>query len=318
MTGAPAEHRFYRDLPAWWPLISPVADYVEEAAFIGSLFARASIPVREVLESGSGGGHNADHLAERFTMTLVDLSAEMLAVSRRLNPGCAHVVADMRDVALGRAFDAVLVHDAVDYMTSEADLCSAVASAFAHCRPGGLAVFVPDDTAETFVASSDHGGSDGDDGRAAPIVVSSIGLGISVLAGFLWWELRATAPMLPLRFFRSRAFAATNGVSFAMFFGVFGSIFLLSQFFRTAQGYSPFEAGLRTLPWTGMPMLVAPLAGALSEDGRLLEPDRPTRDGRDGHGAGLRPFGERGPRASAPRRPARRQARRTRSASSAG
>jgi MFS family permease len=71
--------------------------------------------------------------------------------------------------------------------------------------------------------------------------------------------------MLPLRFFRSRTFAATNGVSFAMFFGVFGSIFLLSQFFQTAQGYSPFEAGLRTLPWTGMPMLVAPIAGMLSD-----------------------------------------------------
>jgi MFS family permease len=71
--------------------------------------------------------------------------------------------------------------------------------------------------------------------------------------------------MLPLRFFRSRAFAATNGVSFAMFFGVFGSIFLLSQFFQTAQGYGPLEAGLRTLPWTGMPMIVAPIAGILSD-----------------------------------------------------
>jgi MFS family permease len=77
--------------------------------------------------------------------------------------------------------------------------------------------------------------------------------------------MRAPAPMLPLRFFRSRAFSASNGVSFAMFFGVFGSIFLLSQFFQTAQGYSPFEAGLRTLPWTGMPMIVAPIAGLLSD-----------------------------------------------------
>ena len=57
--------------------------------------------------------------------------------------------------------------------------------------------------------------------------------------------------MLPMRFFRSRAFAATNGVSLAMYFGVFGSIFLLAQFFQTVQGYSPLEAGLRTLPWTG-------------------------------------------------------------------
>jgi EmrB/QacA subfamily drug resistance transporter len=102
-------------------------------------------------------------------------------------------------------------------------------------------------------------------GWTSTTVVASISAGVALLAAFLWWERRAPAPMLPLRFFRSRAFAATNGVSFAMFFGVFGSIFLLAQFFQTAQGYSPFEAGLRTLPWTGMPMLVAPIAGLLSD-----------------------------------------------------
>jgi EmrB/QacA subfamily drug resistance transporter len=102
-------------------------------------------------------------------------------------------------------------------------------------------------------------------GWTSATVTISIATGVVLLAAFLWWQTRAPAPMLPLRFFRSRAFAASNGVSFAMFFGVFGSIFLLSQFFQTAQGYSPFEAGLRTLPWTGMPMLVAPIAGLLSD-----------------------------------------------------
>jgi MFS family permease len=68
-----------------------------------------------------------------------------------------------------------------------------------------------------------------------------------------------------MRFFRDRTFSATNGLSFAMFFGMFGSIFLLSQFFQVAQGYGPLEAGLRTLPWTAMPMFVAPIAGALSD-----------------------------------------------------
>jgi EmrB/QacA subfamily drug resistance transporter len=102
-------------------------------------------------------------------------------------------------------------------------------------------------------------------GWTSATVLISIGGGVAMIAAFLWWELRAPAPMLPLRFFRSRAFAASNGVSFAMFFGVFGSIFLLSQFFQTAQGYSPFEAGLRTLPWTGMPMIIAPIAGLLSD-----------------------------------------------------
>jgi EmrB/QacA subfamily drug resistance transporter len=102
-------------------------------------------------------------------------------------------------------------------------------------------------------------------GWTSTTVTASIAAGVALLAAFVWWERRAPAPMLPLRFFGSRAFAATNGVSFAMFFGVFGSIFLLSQFFQTAQGYSPLEAGLRTLPWTGMPMLVAPIAGLLSD-----------------------------------------------------
>ncbi len=96
-------------------------------------------------------------------------------------------------------------------------------------------------------------------------VVASIAAGAALLAAFVAWELRARAPMLPLRFFRSRQFAATNGVSLAMTFGIFGSIFLLAQFFQTVQGYSPLEAGLRTLPWTGMPMIVAPIAGILSD-----------------------------------------------------
>jgi SAM-dependent methyltransferase len=100
-------------------------------------------------------------------MTLVDLSAEMLAVSRRLNPGCAHLQGDMRTVRLGRTFDAVFVHDAVDYMTTEADLRRAVETAFVHCRPGGVAVFVPDHTVETFESASDHGGVDDETGRGA-------------------------------------------------------------------------------------------------------------------------------------------------------
>ena len=166
MAEPPTEHRFYGDLAAWWPLISPAEEYAEEAAFAASVLESASIPVREVLELGSGGGHNAVHLKKRFAMTLVDLSGEMLDVSRRLNPECEHHRGDMRTIRLGRSFDAVFVHDAVDYMTDEADLGRAMETAFAHCRPGGIAVFVPDRTAETFEPGTDHGGSDGADGRA--------------------------------------------------------------------------------------------------------------------------------------------------------
>jgi EmrB/QacA subfamily drug resistance transporter len=102
-------------------------------------------------------------------------------------------------------------------------------------------------------------------GWTSTMVLTSIGAGLVLLAAFVLWELRAKTPMLPMRFFRNRGFAATNAVSLAMFFGTFGAIFLLAQFFQAAQGYSPLEAGLRTLPWTAMPIFVAPLAGLLSD-----------------------------------------------------
>ncbi|HYX75806.1 MAG TPA: MFS transporter, partial [Gaiellaceae bacterium] len=102
-------------------------------------------------------------------------------------------------------------------------------------------------------------------GWGSPEIVGSLVLGFVVLALFLLWELRAAEPMLPLRFFRNRTFSAANAASFLMFFGMFGSIFLLAQFFQTVQGYSPLQAGLRVLPWTAMPIFVAPLAGALSD-----------------------------------------------------
>jgi EmrB/QacA subfamily drug resistance transporter len=102
-------------------------------------------------------------------------------------------------------------------------------------------------------------------GWASPEIVGTLAVGAVVLALFVLWELRAPAPMLPLRFFRNRTFTAANVASLLMFFGMFGSIFLLAQFFQTVQGYSPLAAGLRILPWTMMPIFVAPLAGALSD-----------------------------------------------------
>jgi len=111
------------------------------------------------------------------------------------------------------------------------------------------------------------------DGWTSTQIVSALVAGAVLLAAFVAWELRADEPMLPMRFFRDRAFSAANGASLFMYFGMFGSIFLLTQFFQTAQGYSPFEAGLRVLPWTAMPMVVAPIAGALSDrigGGRIM------------------------------------------------
>ena len=102
-------------------------------------------------------------------------------------------------------------------------------------------------------------------GWASAEVLAGLVLGTLLVAAFVLWELRNPTPMLPMRFFRNRTFALTNLASLFMFFGMFGSIFLLAQFLQVVQGYSPLEAGLRTLPWTGMPMLIAPIAGALSD-----------------------------------------------------
>ena len=160
----PPKHRFYSDLASWWPLISAPEEYAEEAAFAASLLRMANPPARTVLELGSGGGSNAFHLKDEFEMTLVDLSEEMLAVSRQLNPECEHLLGDMRTLRLRRSFDAVFVHDAIDYMTTEADLRRAVTT-HEHCRVGGVAVFVPDDIAENFEPGTEHGGHDALDGR---------------------------------------------------------------------------------------------------------------------------------------------------------
>ena len=103
------------------------------------------------------------------------------------------------------------------------------------------------------------------EGWGSPEIVASLGVGALLLAVFVGWELRTDAPMLPIRFFRSAPFTLANVASLLMFFGMFGSIFLLAQFFQTVQGYSPFGAGLRILPWTLAPMFIAPVAGALSD-----------------------------------------------------
>lgn len=154
--------KLYEELASWWPVLSAPSDYEEEAAFYGDALAGAcERPPRTVLELGSGGGNNASHLKSRFGMVLVDQSPGMLEVSRALNPECEHVQGDMRTVRLGREFDAVFVHDAVCYMTTEADLRLAIDTAFVHCRDGGAALFAPDFVRENFRPATDCGGHDG-------------------------------------------------------------------------------------------------------------------------------------------------------------
>ncbi|MEZ4768990.1 MAG: class I SAM-dependent methyltransferase [Caldilineales bacterium] len=155
----------YFDLADWWPMLSSPDDYAGEAAVYHRVLVDAcQSPPIEVLELGSGGGNNASHMKAHFKLTLVDLSPAMLAVSRALNPECEHFQGDMRTLRLGRQFDAVLVHDAVSYLTTEDDLLAAMTTAFVHCRPGGAALFCPDETLETFHPYTRHGGHDAADG----------------------------------------------------------------------------------------------------------------------------------------------------------
>src|SRR6476659_9911907 len=102
-------------------------------------------------------------------------------------------------------------------------------------------------------------------GWASPQILTALLVGLVLVAAFVVWELRTDVPMLPMRFFRNATFALANTASLFMYFGMFGSIFLLAQFFQTVQGYSPLGSGLRILPWTLAPMFIAPLAGALSD-----------------------------------------------------
>ncbi len=151
----------YGELAPWFHLLTPPEDYREEAEFYAEiLLQQARIPAKTVLEMGSGCGNNAFHMKAQFTMTLSDLSREMLKVSSGLNPECEHVQGDMRTMRLGRDFDGVFIQDAVSYMKTEDDLKAAMKTAFIHCRNGGVALFCPDYVKETFAEGTEHGGCD--------------------------------------------------------------------------------------------------------------------------------------------------------------
>jgi SAM-dependent methyltransferase len=156
--------RLYADLAEWYRLLDPPDSHADEAAaFERALGGAIGTGPATLLELGAGAGHNAVHLKRRFRCTLSDPSAPMTALSQALNPECDHASGDMRTLRLGRSFDAVLVHDAVMYMTTAADLRLAVETAFAHTRPGGAAVFAPDCTRETFLeATGLHQADDGE------------------------------------------------------------------------------------------------------------------------------------------------------------
>lgn len=160
--------KLYNELASWWYLLSAPSDYEEEATFFLDLFIEGlPYPERTLLELGSGGGNNALYMKAAFSaVMLVDLADEMLAMSRTLNPECEHQQGDMREVRLNQTYDAVFIHDAIDYMTNLDDLLLAIQTAWVHCRAGGMLVLAPDHVRESFEPSTEHGGEDGADGRA--------------------------------------------------------------------------------------------------------------------------------------------------------
>jgi len=144
--------RMYGDLAWIWPIISPPEEYVEETEeYIRLIKEHARIPVGKVLNLGCGGGHNDYTLARYFDVTGVDISPDMLALARELNPQVTYVSGDMRSVRLGQGFDAVTVFDSITYMRTAESLKAAFLTAFSHLRPGGVFVTTVEESKETFV-----------------------------------------------------------------------------------------------------------------------------------------------------------------------
>jgi ubiquinone/menaquinone biosynthesis C-methylase UbiE len=155
------QSKMYTDLAEWFTTLSAPQEYAEEAALYHSIFQEvAESPIQTILELGAGSGNNASHLKQHYTMTLVDLSPQMSAESQKLNPDCEHHVGDMRSFRLNRQFDAVFIHDAIDYMLTLDDLQAAITTAELYCKAGGVIMIVPDFVRETFTPYTSYGGHD--------------------------------------------------------------------------------------------------------------------------------------------------------------
>lgn len=135
----------YNELSDLWPLVSAPEDYAFEAQFWKKALRTKLGPGKHhILELGVGGGDNLHHLIGEFKATAVDISEKMLAHSRAQNPTVEHIVGDMRNVRLGRKFDAVIIHDAIGYLINETDLQMTIDTAAAHLNKGGVFITAPE------------------------------------------------------------------------------------------------------------------------------------------------------------------------------
>ena len=149
-----ALHRLYDDLAYLFPVITPPEHYEEEAAQWRKLLRQHLGPGRHrILELGVGGGHNLSHLKQEFDAAAVDISPRMLDLSRQLNPEVRHIQGDMRCLDLNEKFQAVLIHDAVSYLTCVDDLQKTVATAARHLAKDGVLIMAPDYFRETFISN---------------------------------------------------------------------------------------------------------------------------------------------------------------------
>lgn len=159
--------RIYTELASWYPLLTPRHEYEQEGTeYRDHLLHHLGPGAHELLELGCGAGHNAWYLGPQFRCTLTDLSPQMLDLARKNLPDATFHAGDMRTLRLHRQFDAILVHDAIDYMTTRDDLRAVARTVAVHLKPHGAALLAPDHTKESFEPATESDGSDGDDGRA--------------------------------------------------------------------------------------------------------------------------------------------------------
>ncbi len=144
--------RLYADLAWLWPMWGDATtEYAQYCQHVTGLIRQhTKLAAGTLLDIGCGGGKNALNLKRHFNVTGVDLSSVMLAQAKELNPECTFVQGDMRTFRLDRTFDAVLMDDAISYMSCLADFAAAFRTAYAHLNPGGVLVTTPDVTTETF------------------------------------------------------------------------------------------------------------------------------------------------------------------------
>ncbi len=147
--------RLYRDLSWTWPIISPPENYIEEVEFfIGKINKYKKIETKTLLDLGCGGGNMDWTFKKYFDMTSIDISPDMLALAKKLNPEIEYINGDMRTVRLNKKFDAVVIHDSILYMQTLDELKAAFKTAYEHLKENGLIITYCEEWPEHFIQNN--------------------------------------------------------------------------------------------------------------------------------------------------------------------